>query len=250
MKKNISILIIAFLAVSCSKTTTLEYANKHFENNPNPDCEEFCTQAKLNIAYFDEGNSVADSINNKTFSLFKDVICLGDQPCQVDNYDQLLASFIGSYKDLEKEFAQEMVGWEVTGKSEVYYQNDKIININIEYYLFTGGAHGYSGLNSYIFDLETGQTLNLDNYITDIDKFTQIAELKFREKFKITADSNINATGFMFEKEYFELPQNILFTDNGLILYYNTYDIAPYVDGPQELEIPYKDVQQLLKNIN
>lgn len=250
MKKNISLLILAFLAASCSKTTALEYTNKHYENTLNPDCEEFCTQAKLDIAYFEAGSSVADSINNKTFSLFKDIFCLGDQPCQVENYDQLLASFIGSYKDLEKELAQEIIGWEATGKSEVYYQNDKIINIKIEYYIFTGGAHGYSGLTSYIFDLETGKSLSLEDYVIDIKKFTQIAELKFRKKFKITTDSNINATGFMFEKEYFELPENILFTDSGLTLYYNTYDIAPYVDGPQELKISYEDIKELLKNIN
>ncbi len=54
----------------------------------------------------------------------------------------------------------------------------------------------------------------------------------------------------MFEKEYFELPENILFTDSGLTLYYNTYDIAPYVDGPQELKISYEDIKELLKNIN
>lgn len=250
MKKNISLLILAFLAVSCSNTTALEYTDKHFENTLNPDCKEFCTQAKLDIAYFDAGSSVADSINSKTFSFFRDVICLDEQPCDVANYDQLLASFIANYKDLEKDLGQEIVGWEATGDSEVYYQNDKIINIKIEYYIFTGGAHGYSGLMSYIFDLETGKSLNLEDYVTDIEKFTQIAERKFREKFKITADSNINATGFMFDKEYFELPENILFTDNGLTLYYNTYDIAPYVDGPQELKISYKDIQELLKNIN
>lgn len=250
MKKILSLLILAFSVISCSKTTTLEYTDKHYENTLNPDCEEFCTQAKLDIAYFNAGSSVADSINNKTFSLFRDVICLSDQPCQVDTYDQLLNSFIDSYKDLEKELSQEIVGWEATGKSEVNYQNDKIINIKIEYYIFTGGAHGYSGLISYIFDLETGKTLNLEDYITDVERFTTIAELKFREKFKITTDSNINATGFMFEKEYFELPENILFTDSGLTLYYNTYDIAPYVDGPQELEISYEDIKELLKNIN
>ncbi len=102
MKNKISIFILAFLAVSCSKTTTLEHSDKHYENTLNPDCKEFCTQAKLDIAYFEAGSSVADSINNKTFSLFKDIFCLGDQPCQVENYDQLLASFIGSYKELEK----------------------------------------------------------------------------------------------------------------------------------------------------
>ncbi len=248
MKKTISLLILAFLAISCSKTTALEYSEKHFENILDPNCGELCTQAKLDIVYFEEGSSVADSINNKTFALFRDIICFGEDPCQATTYDQLLASFIGTYKELEKELDQEMIGWEASGTSEVHYQDDKIINIKVEYYIFTGGAHGYSGLNSFIFDLETGKTLALEDFITDIDKFTKLAERKFREKFKITPDTNINATGFMFENEYFELPENILFSKDGITLYYNTYDIAPYVDGPQELDLSYADLKELLKN--
>ena len=50
----------------------------------------------------------------------------------------------------------------------------------------------------------------------------------------------------MFEDEKFQLPQNIFFTDKGLLLYYNSYEIASYADGPKELLFSYKEVNDYL----
>ena len=69
---------------------------------------------------------------------------------------------------------------------------------------------------------------------------------KFRAKYKIPASKPINATGLMFEDEKFQLPQNIFFTDKGLLLYYNSYEIASYADGPKELLFSYKEVNDYL----
>ena len=45
----------------------------------------------------------------------------------------------------------------------------------------------------------------------------------------------------MFEDDVFQLPQTYFFTDKGLLLYYNVYEIASYADGPKELLIPYTE---------
>jgi hypothetical protein len=50
----------------------------------------------------------------------------------------------------------------------------------------------------------------------------------------------------MFEDEKFYLPQNIFYTDKGLLLYYNSYEAASYADGPKELLLPYKEVNEYL----
>ena len=73
------------------------------------------------------------------------------------------------------------------------------------------------------------------------------AEKKFRAKYKIPAKKSINATGLMFEDEKFDLPQNIFYTDKGLLLYYNSYEAASYADGPKELLLPYVEVEEFLR---
>ncbi|MFV8388928.1 RsiV family protein [Flavobacterium sp. LB1P71] len=59
-------------------------------------------------------------------------------------------------------------------------------------------------------------------------------------------NKSINATGLMFEDEKFYLPQNIFYTDKGLLLYYNSYEAASYADGPKELLLSYKEVNEYL----
>jgi hypothetical protein len=39
----------------------------------------------------------------------------------------------------------------------------------------------------------------------------------------------------MFKKGKLHLPENICFTNTGLLLYYNIYEIASYADGARKL---------------
>ena len=50
----------------------------------------------------------------------------------------------------------------------------------------------------------------------------------------------------MFETESFYLPDNIGYTENGLILFYEPYEIASFADGPIILTIPYTDANPFL----
>ncbi|MDG1871842.1 MAG: RsiV family protein, partial [Flavobacterium sp.] len=77
-------------------------------------------------------------------------------------------------------------------------------------------------------------------------EFEAFAEKKFRFQFKIPANHGINATKFMFEDDKFQLPLNMFFTDKGLLLYYNRYEIASYADGPQELLLTYDELKGYL----
>lgn len=243
MKKNIGILFFAFLMVGCKDNSVLSYSEKVFEKKSDLDCSEFCPYAKVEITLFDNKNQVSDSINNKIFESFKEILSFEDETYPATNYEELLSSFIGSYEKLKTEFPQDIIGWEMDGKSEISYQNEKIINIKIEYYVFTGGAHGYFGMKSLFFDLKTGKELTQEDLLSDIEKFTLFSEKKFREKFNIKSDTNINATGFMFENDSFHLPNNIFFTEDGVLLIYNSYEIASYADGIQEVFIPFKEAE-------
>ena len=80
----------------------------------------------------------------------------------------------------------------------------------------------------------------------DKEGFEQYAETQFRLQQNIPVNNPINSTGFMFEKNHFYLPENIGFTEKGLKLLYNQYEVASFADGPIELTLPYKDIQKFL----
>jgi hypothetical protein len=189
---------------------------------------------------------IADSINKKVFSVLKEIIYFGEKPYTSTDYNGLLASFIDSYEKLQKEFPNENFGWEAEVTGSIKYQSESILNIEINHYTYTGGAHGYQGMRSLLFDPSTGKYIANDELFNDKVAFMAFAEKKFRAKYKIPANKKINETGLMFENEKFNLPENIFYTDDGLLLYYNSYEAASYADGPKELLLQYKEVNDYL----
>lgn len=245
MKHIILFAVLLFSMARCSKELVFE--DQSFQKKTTLPCKGKCPQINLRIPIAKDVPVVADSINKKVFSVLKEIIYFGEKPYTSTNYNGLLASFIGSYEKLQKDFPKDTFGWEAKIEGKVKYQSDSILNIEINHYTYMGGAHGYQGLRSLIFDPETGKTISNNKLFKNKNAFKAFAEKKFRAKYKISENQSINSTGLMFEDGKFELPQNIFYTDKGLLLYYNRYEAASYSDGPKELLLSYKEVNEYLR---
>jgi hypothetical protein len=113
-------------------------------------------------------------------------------------------------------------------------------------YQFTGGAHGNSYVSNNLFSKETGEQLNLKDFISDIPKLTKIAEKYFRQTVEIKATDDLEEQGFWFTKG-FELNGNFYFENNKMIFVYNQYEIGPYSMGIIFVEIPVREIKSLIK---
>ncbi|MFV5690639.1 PdaC/SigV domain-containing protein [Flavobacterium sp. LT1R49] len=244
MKHFILFSVLLFSVARCSNELVFE--EQSFQKKTTLPCKENCPQITVKIPVAKDIPVVADSINKKVFSVLKEIIYFGEKPYTSTNYNGLLTSFIDSYEKLQKEFPKDTFGWEGKIEGNIKYQSDSILNIEIKHYTFTGGAHGYEGLRSLIFNPETGKYIPNNQLFKNKNTFMAFAEKKFRAKYKIPENKSINATGLMFEDEKFYLPQNIFYTDKGLLLYYNSYEAASYADGPKELLLSYKEVNDYL----
>ena len=239
------IIFAVFLLISgCSNE--LSFKDQSFQKKTTLPCNENCPEITVKIPIAKNAPVVADSINKKVFSVLKEIIYFGEKPYTSTDYNGLLASFIDSYEKLQKEFPNETFGWEAEVTGSIKYQSESVLNMEINHYTYTGGAHGYQGLRSLLFDPSTGKSIANEELFNDKAAFMAFAEKKFRAKYKIPANKSINATGLMFENEKFNLPENIFYTDDGLLLYYNSYEAASYADGPKELLLPYKEVNDYL----
>lgn len=264
MKRYILLATFALTLASCKKekeeTTTetvvekeaatpvLAFRNETHQKKSSLPCKETCTNVSIEVPVAENIPVVADSINNKIFNTVRGIVYFGEKPYDGKTYDEIMTSFISAYDKMKKDFPRDpMMPWEATIKGSVPYKTDSIINVKLTSYMFTGGAHGYGAERSLIFNVKTGKSLKAADLFTDIKSFTSYAEKKFREKYKVPAGKNINATGFMFENDKFALPQNIFYTDKGLLLYYNAYEIASFADQQKELLFPYSEVQKYLK---
>ncbi|NUY81281.1 DUF3298 and DUF4163 domain-containing protein [Flavobacterium sp. MAH-1] len=244
MKPYFYCFLSIFVFASCSKD--LEFETKTFEKRTSLKCQGLCPKITIKVPVASNG-FIADSINNKIFSKLKEIVYFGEEPYQSKDYQELANDFIASYEKMQKEDPDELIGWEGDVNSRLVYRSQKVLDIEIQHYTFTGGAHGYSGKTSLIFNLETGKSIPNDSLFTDVKAVTKLAEKHFREKFKIPENAPINSGGLMFENEKFALPATIFFSDKGVLLYYNTYEIASYADGPRDVMLPYSELGTLLK---
>ncbi len=244
MKHFLTIAIALLFLTSCKNELTFEDQSFHKENTKN--CTKDCPHAEIKIPVAKNVPIVADSINNKVFNTLKEIIYVGEKPYTSKDYDGLLDSFMKSYDEMKKADPRDEFGWEATVDGKIVYHNENIIDIELKHYTFTGGAHGYSGKRSLIFDAETGKSISEDKLFINSNVFRVFAEKKFREAYKIPASAPINSTGLMFEDGLFHLPQTFFYTDKGFVLYYNVYEIASYADGAKELVIPFSEMEPYL----
>jgi Protein of unknown function (DUF3298) len=60
-------------------------------------------------------------------------------------------------------------------------------------------------------------------------------------------DETYKEAGFWFKDNIFTLNNNFAITDQGILFYYNNYEIASYVYGPTKIFIPYDSIENLVK---
>jgi hypothetical protein len=263
MKYYLTLFAAVLLLAGCKKdkeeTTTepaatqtapakLTFENKEYDQKTTLPGKDPKTYVNISVPEAIGGSPAAsDTINNKIFHVVRSIVYFGEKPTNAKSYKELMASFIGSYDELAKKYPDDAMSWEAKIKATVDYTTDSIINIKLHNYTFTGGAHGYEGDRSLLFNARTGRSLEYADIFKDEKAFTAFAEKKFRAKYKIPAGKPINSTGLMFEGEKFALPQNIFFKENGLLLFYNAYEVAAYAEQQKEVMIPYSEADAYLK---
>lgn len=245
MKNYIFTILLCLIFTSCKKE--LSFDNEAFEEKSTIPCKNDCPNIIIEVPIAKNKKIVADSINKKVFAVIKDILYFGDDLTQVNDYKSLTKAFIASYEEMHKKFPHDTFGWEGKVTGNIEFESDQVLNIKLDHYTFTGGAHGYQGFRSLLFDKKNGKTIFNDQLFKNEKEFKAFAEKEFRAKYKIPQKANINATGLMFENDQFQLPQNIFYTSEGLLLYYNSYEAASYADGPKEIVFPYEKVTKYLK---
>ena len=160
--------------------------------------------------------------------------------------EAILKDFNSEYLDFKKEFPDDLEpAWKLYVETEKTYQSENIITIAVKTYEFKGGAHGNDKIQFLNLYAKTGTTLDQNAIIKNEDEFKALAERYFIKSLD-AENEQINMEDFFFGKP-FQLPENIGYSDDGLVLLYNTYELASYDQGYNEFVIPFKDLDSFLK---
>lgn len=127
--------------------------------------------------------------------------------------------------------------YEIYSRYTVSKDNDKLISLYDDYYEYLGGAHGMTTRTSYTIDKDKESLLNLK------DLFVKGYDYKDIINREIRAEINKNPQNYFDSGSVFKgisENQNFYIEDDNLVIYYQLYDIAPYVFGIPEFKIPLK----------
>lgn len=121
-----------------------------------------------------------------------------------------------------------------------------ILNMEYSFDLYGGGAHGIYYSTYFPIDIKRNKVIKLADVCSDVQALTHRAEVLFRAQNDINPTESLENIGFWFENNKFKLNENFKITNDSMIFFYNLYEIAPYVMGTFEIEIPLNSVKDIL----
>ncbi|MFD1094663.1 DUF3298 and DUF4163 domain-containing protein [Salegentibacter chungangensis] len=247
MKKIIAIFVLAVMFAACEEEEkTIEFQQYSVERSfedCNPENGD-CTFISLTYPLIATEADQAEKINSKIEQHIIEIVDFQDGD-SITSPEEMAGIFIASYAENLEEFPEYALPWEAVIFGEVSLKTASLISVKFDSQLFTGGAHGYGSISFLNFDPNTGKTFSQKQLFTA--EFRSFMEKEFRKRQEIPADVPINSTGMFFEEDEFQLPANIGFTEDKLVLHYNPYEIAAYSEGTLKFEFPYSEVKDFLK---
>lgn len=114
----------------------------------------------------------------------------------------------------------------------IHYNADGILSLSITDYVFTGGAHGMSYRKGFTFDLASGE----------LYKFSDLVPNSAREQINREITRQIGANDIPMLQPFTEIKQEpdfYLLPDRKLAIFYQLYELAPYVWGFVTFPISY-----------
>lgn len=239
MKKNLILVFLLFLFFNCVEDS------KVVQFNLNSISEDY--EANIEVLYHQlEGKDINSTAINETIKKeFIKSISTDDQEVSNPNIDAALSAFDEEYKQFKVDFPGTEQIWQLLVETEVLYTSKEVISIALNTYIDTGGAHGNDSIIFLNFNPQSGDLYALSDIINNKEKLSELAKTYFIKEVMTTNDEDVIEDYFFGEP--FQLPENIGFSDEGLIFLYNVYEIASYAEGYTEFLIPYKELNDLLK---
>jgi hypothetical protein len=134
---------------------------------------------------------------------------------------------------------------------EVTWQSTYLVSITVAQEYYCGGVHPNNLLSSVCFDLYTGLPVPLASFFTipENDVIDQLLDLVYQQTSTLTDESGALIYDCSLDTlhAYFK-PGNFYLTDEGFVIYYQPYDIAPYAAGLPEFLIPYDQLAGILRS--
>lgn len=231
------------------KETPISFELKTFR----VESEGGCKADTLPCAYYEVTYPEFSGVDSTVVNIIKKKIdasvSMGNPEAQGQTMQQIGQGFINDYKEFSTEIPDGIGGWHYTATVEVEVQTDSLLSLSVNDEYYTGGAHGGSGVYFINVNPKTGKEFTLDNLLKPgyQEPLRQAGNKIFRQVRALADTASLSQNAFEFPSDQFELNQNYGFKQEGIVFFYNSYEIAPYAAGPTEVLIPYEELKEWMR---
>lgn len=163
--------------------------------------------------------------------------------------NRVLENFVQGVKDSVLNAAQVMGSYDNAPASaymayEVKYNENNLLNIVLDTYIYTGGAHGIPLKGSYTFELDTGEVMQLKDFFEKNTDYISLISDQIKEQLETRDWKDSMLAPF----EAIRKDQDFYLTREGLIVYFQVYEYTPYAAGMPEFYISFDSLKSHLKS--
>lgn len=244
--KQLLVLLSVIFFISCSDKP--KFTERLIERNVQ-NCEDNCLAVNFTYLFCKKPSKFAENFNKEiekqivNFLLFGEMEELKEKNITMT---QAIDIFMQDYQK-QREIFPEMIPYELMLNDTISFQNDKIISLISKRYSYTGGVTSYSFAVFLNFDVSNGNLISNNELFTDEVQVAKIAQKYFEKEVKVEREYR---SDFWFEDGQFRFPNNVGISSEHLILFYNPYELPPYINVSFEVKIPIEEVKPFLKHFD
>lgn len=136
----------------------------------------------------------------------------------------------------------------VNVNNSIHYNKDNILSLTLHLYSYTGGAHGSTSDVSLNMDTNTGNNGVLKDFLGNNSGYDEIILNEIKKQVAKNPE-------MFFQEEVDKITklaynQKFFITDDGIVVYFDEYAIAPYVAGRPQFLIPFSKFPKGLNKVN
>ena len=215
------------------------------------------TQRILTFAYdtpivvMEDRQSSAEAINSQ-ISLLDETFYMGNEQQEGSfGYNGMLEMAEDNYAYVRQSGIEGLpTEYSSTRTAETARVDDRLLNLVFTYYDYTGGAHGNYAKEAYVYDLDSGRRLQLEDLTSDYAAFKD--SVIYYMIGLTETDPNLYEHVYIDwipDNDYYGTFAQLLrqgswfFDDSGLVIFSSLYELGPYAAGIAEFGIPYSELQ-------
>lgn len=212
-----------------------------------PDCridEEPCVELRFRFPDFLERGPLADSLEAWISKKIE-----GPDGTGI-TLDEFAREWFADYDQYARHIEGYNLAWKLERRVELIHETSNLVTLHFHEFSYTGGAHPVQVDQFRSFYKPDGTMLTIGDLTAGRREFEilrDLAEEQFRYTYQLLENDDLADAGFHFLDGEFHLTENFAFTRYGLLFYFNAYEVAPYSTGPIAIELPYEDLDYLVR---